>query len=119
VYLPFDFQLSRPVLSAQDQTQGVISPACCRNIYIRFRFIFPVAYFHASRQHNPLPPCLITSSFQAVSFPKAKLQQVVQASERTQVPFDERLLEFRAIKRPGALQALLAEKGVFMNGNDR
>jgi hypothetical protein len=102
-------RVASPV-TAQGQTQGVISPACCGSIYLRFHFIFSLAYFYASRQHDPLPPCLITSPFQAISLPKAKLQQVIQASERTQVPYDARLLQFRATK-PGALQALLAEKG--------
>jgi hypothetical protein len=50
-----------------------------------FRFIFFLAYFYASRQHDPLPPCFITSPFQAILLPKAKLQLVIQASKRTQL----------------------------------
>ena len=117
VNTPSSSRVASPV-TAQGQTQGVISPVCCGSIYLRFRFIFSLAYFYASCQYDPLPPCLITP-FQAISLPEAKLQQVIQASERTQVPYDAWLLQFRATKRPGALQVLLAEKGVFMNGNDR
>ncbi len=69
---------------------------------------------HAPARPSPAPP-----PFQAIPLPKGKLQQVIQASERTQVPYDARLCNFAPPKDLEALQALLAEKVVVVNGNDR
>jgi len=92
---------------------GVISPPLCTGIYLGFRplFLLPFADVHPARQHHPLPSGIVTPPFQAVPLPKAKLQQVIQAGERAQVPHDPWFLQLCAAEGPGGTASSPRGKG--------
>ena len=62
--------LSNPRVVGAGSDAGLIPPTVSTSIYLRFRVIFhfSLAYLHTTRQHDPLPPRLLSKPFRC---PKA------------------------------------------------